>query len=73
MAKGDHIKAIIDIGGGNTIEKMFRADKAGQTVEYDLDKKTGNYEVIVRGRAGTPARTVNLRGDRVLLIEEVPA
>lgn len=72
MSKGDQIKALIDIGNGNVVERIFRADKAGQTVEYDLDKKTGNYEVVVRGRAGTPARTVNLRGDRVLVIEEVP-
>lgn len=72
MAKGDKIVAMIDTGSG-TVEKTYRADKAGQTVEYDIDKKTGSYEIIIRGRAGTPAKTANLRGDRVISIEEVPA
>lgn len=72
MAKGDKVKALIDIGNGQVIERIFEADKAGRTVEYDVDKKTGNFVVEVKGRAGTAVRTSTLRGDRVLIIEEVP-
>lgn len=52
---------------------VIEADKAGRTVEYDRDKKTGDYLIEVKGRAGSVARSVNLRGDRVVLLEEIPA
>jgi len=72
MAKGDQIKTLIDIGNGNVVERIYTAELAGQTVDYDVDRKTGNYEVHIVGMTGKTARTINLRGDRVIIIEEVP-
>ena len=73
MAKGDSVKVILDVGAGNTLSLMFEADKAGRSVSFERDDKKGIYEVEIVGRAGTAARTINLRADRVILIEEVPA
>lgn len=73
IAKGDKIVVLLDVGGGVVEIRDYVADKAGRTVEFEVDKKTGNYEVTVKGRAGTAARTAVLRGDRVIAIEEVPA
>lgn len=73
MAKGDVVKVLLDIGGGQVLERIFMADKAGRTVSFNRNDKQGVYEIEVAGRAGTAARTVNLRIDRVILIEEIPA
>lgn len=73
MAKGDQIKVLLDVGGGQTLEKTFTADKAGRSIEVNRNDRQGVYEIEVVGRAGTAARTVNLRIDRVILLEEVPA
>lgn len=73
MAKGDQVKVLLDIGAGNVIERIFEADKAGRSVSFERDDKKGIYEIEVVGRAGTAARTINLRADRVVMIEEVPA
>jgi hypothetical protein len=73
MAKGDKVIVLLDVGGGITERKEYVADKAGRTVEFDVDKKTGEVTIEVKGRAGTAARTAQVRGDRVIYIEEVPA
>lgn len=73
MAKGDKVVVLVDTGSGETMVREYVADKAGRTVEYEVDKKTGNYTIEVKGRAGTPAKTAVFRGDRVISIEEVPA
>ncbi len=72
MAKGDVVKALLDIGSGNVIERVFEADGAGRTVEFDRDDKKNLITVEVKGRAGTAVRTTELRADRVIMIEEVP-
>jgi hypothetical protein len=73
MAKGDSVKVLLDIGGGNVIERIVSADKAGRSVSWERDDRKGIYTVEVIGRAGTPARTVDFRLDRVIMIEMVPA
>ncbi len=71
--KGDSVKVLLDIGAGNVVERVFTADKAGRSVSYTRDVKQGTYDIEVVGRAGTVARTIALRADRVILIEQVPA
>ncbi len=73
MAKNDSVKVLLDVGSGNVVERVFLADKAGRSVKYDRDDKKNIYTIEVVGRAGTAARTVVLRADRVILLEEVPA
>lgn len=73
MAKGDVVKVLLDIGAGQVLERIFEADKAGRSVSFDRDDKKGVYEVEIIGRAGTAVRTINLRADRVIMIEESPA
>lgn len=72
MAKGDQIKALIDIGSGNVVERVFEADAAGRKVEFRREVRDGLIRVEVLGRAGAAVRTTELRADRVILIEEVP-
>lgn len=68
--KGDKVRVLLD---GVDEPQTYTADKAGRTIDYELDRKTGYYVIEVKGRAGTAVRTINLRADRVILIEEVPA
>ena len=73
MALGDKIKVTYDLGDGKPAMIEVVADKAGRTVEYDRDEKKNLLSIVVAGRAGTPARTVLIRLDKVLMFEEVPA
>lgn len=73
MAKGDRIKVKYALSDEavDTIEVV--ADKAGRSVELSRDAKSGMTTIEVLGRAGTAARTVTIRSDKILMTEEIPA
>lgn len=73
MAKNDKVVVTVDLGQGQWSKTEVVADAAGRTVEFVRDKRDGTVIVEVRGRAGTLARKVEFRADRVIAIEEVPA
>lgn len=73
IAKGDTVKVTYDNGDGTSREYEIVADKAGREVAFTRKPKENLLTVEVTGRAGTTARTLEFRADRVLIVEEVPA
>jgi len=72
MAKGDKIRVTYQLGDGiSTIEVV--ADKAGRSVDFENDPKKNQLKLEVLGRAGSSVRTVTMRLDTVILMEEIPA
>lgn len=73
IAKGDKINVVYELSPGVTRELEVVADGVGRTVEFSRDDKKNLVTIEVAGRAGTATRTINLRADKVILVEEVPA
>lgn len=73
MAKGDKIKIVYELSPGETRDLEVVADGVGRTVEFSRDDKKNLLTIEVAGRAGTATRTINLRADKVIMVEEIPA
>ena len=73
MAKGDKISVTYELGDGKPTMIDVIADGVGRTVEFNRDEKKNLLTIEVAGRAGTATRTVHIRLDKVLMLEEIPA
>ena len=73
MAKGDKVVVLLDAGNGVSIEKIFKASVMGRTIEFNREDRKNLIVVEEKMHTGKVARTAELRADRVIAIEEVPA
>jgi hypothetical protein len=71
MAKGDRVEITIQVGD-KTEKLIVSASKAGESIEVDRPKIGGTMTVTLVDKNQNPKRTVTLKTDAVLAINELP-
>lgn len=72
MAKGDKVAVLLDAGNGVAVEKIYGASVSGRTIEFSREERKNLIIIEEKMHTGKTTRTIELRADRVILIEERP-
>lgn len=73
MAKGDATRVIYDLNDGKTALVEWSVERAGRALEVTTNRKDGTLEVEEKTASGTVTRSISVRLDRVISVEQVSA